>query len=140
MKKEAKEKRLQQKKTSYLTALATHASISTGIADVDAALALTGRRVATRGIDDALLDVGRKRVKGLVDVDVALGRHLQERDAQLIGQRLSLLRRDRPLLFPVALVADQDLVNALRRVLLYVREPSPYVCSSQRLPPCAHLS
>lgn len=74
-------------------------------------------------VDDALLYVGREGVEGLVDVDVALGRDLEEGDAQLVRQRLSLFCADRPLLLPVALVADQDLVDALGGVLLYVCEP-----------------
>lgn len=81
-------------------------------------------------VDDALLYVGRERVEGLIDVDVALGRHLEEGDAQLVRQRLALLRAHRPLLLPVALVADQDLVDALGGVLLHVCEPGPDICVS----------
>ena len=80
-------------------------------------------RIALRGVDDALLDVGGEVVEGLVDVDVGLGRDLEEWDAELLGERLALLRRDDALLFPVALVADEDLVNALGGVLFYVGEP-----------------
>lgn len=75
------------------------------------------------GVDDALLDLAREGVEGLFDVDVALGRDLHERDAELVGQRLALFGRHRPLLLPVALVADQDLVHALGGVLLDVGEP-----------------
>lgn len=89
----------------------------------------TGRGVVLGGVDDALLDVRGEIVEGLVDVDVALGRDLEEGDAQLLGQGLALLGRDGALLLPVALVADQDLVDALGGVLLYVCEPGADVCS-----------
>lgn len=79
-------------------------------------------------VDDALLDVRREGVERVVDVDVALRRHLQEGDPQLIGQRLALLRRDGAFFLPVALVADEDLVDPLGGMLFYVLEPRADVC------------
>lgn len=85
--------------------------------------ALRAGLIRLGGIDDALLDVGREAVEGLLDVDVGLGRDLEEGDAELVGERLAPLRRHHPLLFPVAFVADQDLVHAFGGVLLDVGKP-----------------
>lgn len=71
----------------------------------------------------ALLDVRREAVECLVDVNVALGRNLEERDAELIGEGLPLLGGDGALLFPIALVANEDLVHAFGSMLLDVGEP-----------------
>lgn len=95
--------------------------------DVDARAAR--RDVVLGGVDDALLDVRGEAVEGLVDVDVALGRDLEEGDAQLVGEGLALLGGHGALLLPVALVADQDLIDALGGVLLHVCEPGPDVCT-----------
>ena len=104
--------------SSPLAALAS--SGATRLADVDA----RGARGFVLGrVDDALLDVGGQAVEGLVDVDVALGRDLEEGNAQFVGKSLALLRGYYPLLLPVAFVADQNLVDALGGVLLDVGEP-----------------
>ena len=79
-------------------------------------------------IDQTLLDVGGEAVEGLVNVDVALGGDLEEGDAELIGKSLALLGADDALLFPITLVADQDLVDALGSVLLNIGEPGSDVC------------
>jgi len=79
-------------------------------------------------VDEALLDVGGEAVKGLVDVDVALGGDLEEGDAELVGEGLALLGRDDAFLLPVALISNQDLVDALGGVLLDVGEPGLDVC------------
>lgn len=72
------------------------------LADID-----VGRgRLRLRGIHNTLLDVSGQAVKGLVDVDVALGRDLEEWDVQLAGQSLSLFGRHNTLLLPITLVAD----------------------------------
>jgi hypothetical protein len=89
-------------------------------------------RLARLAVDQPLLDVGGEGVEGLVDVDVALGRDLEEGYAELVGEGLALLGRDDPLLVPVALVSDQDLVDALSRVLLDVCEPGADVCGRER--------
>jgi hypothetical protein len=73
---------------------------------------------------ETLLDIGSEAVECLVNVDVALGRDLEEWDAKFIGERLALFCADDSLLFPVALVADQDLVDTFGGVLFYVLEPS----------------
>ncbi|KAI6751549.1 hypothetical protein HG531_006245 [Fusarium graminearum] len=52
-----------------------------------------------------IVDVDAARCS-LVDVDVALGGDLEERDAQLVGEGLALLGGNDALLLPVALVAD----------------------------------
>jgi len=77
----------------------------------------------TLAIDDALLDVARETEEGLLDIDVGLCADLHERDPQLVSERLALLRADGALLFPIALVADEDLVDAFAGVLLDVGEP-----------------
>jgi len=74
-------------------------------------------------VDDSLLDVSREAVKRLLNVLVRLGRHLEERNAELVGQRLAPLDRYHSLLFPVALVADEDLVDAFGCVLFDVCKP-----------------
>ena len=103
------------------TALAAHGTVALPcVAHVNlGALGLVG----PRAIDEALLDVRGERVKGLVDVDVALGRDFEERNAEFVCERLAPFCADSALLFPVALVANEDLVNALGGVLLDVGKP-----------------
>ena len=107
--------------SSFLAALPAHTRVSVTLpADID----LGGSRlVRPGGVDKALLDVAGEAVKRLVDVDVALGGDLEERDAEFVGEGLALFCGDGALLFPVALVADEDLVDAFRGVLLDVGEP-----------------
>jgi hypothetical protein len=105
-----------------LTALSAHASTIriVRVAHID----FRARRlVRPRAVNKPGFDIRRERVKGLVDVDVALRRDLEEWDTELVRKRLSLLCGNSALLFPVALVADEDLVDALGGVLLYVGEP-----------------
>ena len=59
----------------------------------------------------------------MFDVDVAFRGDFEERDVKLVGKLLAALRGDRALLFPVALVADEDLLDAFGGVLLDVGEP-----------------
>lgn len=106
---------------SRAAALAALAPRVARLADIDTRRASRG--VVLGGIDDALLDVGGQVVKGLVDVDVALSRDFEEGNAELLSQGLALFGRDGALLLPVALVANQNLVDALCGVLLYVCEP-----------------
>lgn len=61
--------------------------------------------------------------KGLVDVDVCLCGRLQELDLVLVCEGLALVLRDLALVVHVALVADQDLVHAVARVLLNGPDP-----------------
>lgn len=111
----------------HLAALVAHATVGT-LADVDAR---GSSRVVLGAVDQSRLDIGGQAVECLVDVDVALGRDLEEGDAELVGEGLALLCRDDALVLPVALVADQDLVDALGSVLLDVLEPRANV-----YPPC----
>jgi len=74
-------------------------------------------------VDYSFLNVGGEGVEGLLNVDVALGRDLKKGDAELVGELLALLGADSTLLFPVAFVANKNLVNALAGVLLDIREP-----------------
>ena len=84
------------------------------------------------GVDDALLDVACKAEEGLLDVDVRFRANLHEGNAELVGKGLTLLGRNGALLFPVTLVANQDLVDALGRVLLNVGEPCADVCKRKK--------
>lgn len=85
--------------------------------------ALRRTLIRFRRIDNPLLDIGRQAVKGLFDIDVALGRYLHEGNAELVGELLTSLDRYRSLFFPVAFVSDQDFVDAFGGVLLDVGEP-----------------
>lgn len=78
------------------------------------------RSIFALGGIHALLDIRCKAVEGLLNVDVVLCRHLQEGDAKLIRQLLALLGGNSPLLLPVTLVSNQNLVDPLTRVLLDV--------------------
>jgi len=104
-------------------ALSSHGRPSL-ITDIDSCCRLL---FVLRVVNQALLDVGSEAVESFVDIDVALGRHLEEGDAQFVCQRLTTLRRDHALFFPVALVSDEDLVDAFSRVLFYICEPSSNV-------------
>ena len=64
----------------------------------------------------------------LLDALVDLRRGLHELDAKLVGKLAALLLGDRALVRPVRLVADEDLVHAVRGVLLDVRVPGADVC------------
>ena len=64
-----------------------------------------------------------EREEGLLDTLVDLRGGLHELDAELVGELAALLLGDGALLAPVGLVADEDLVHALGRVLLDVRVP-----------------
>lgn len=111
-----------------LTALAAKAPFAL-VADVDARAC---RLFVLGVVDEALLDVGCEAVKGLVDVDVALCRDFEEGDAELVGKSLALFLGDYALLLPVALVADEDLVDALGGMLLDILEPGANVCERVR--------
>lgn len=69
--------------------LATLAATCIGlVTNVDAG---TGRLVVLGAIDETLLDIGGQTVESFVDVDIALRRDLEKRDAELVGQSLALL-------------------------------------------------
>ena len=104
-----------------LTALAAHARITTVLpADVHL---WRGSLVCPRSVDQPLLDIASQTVKGLVNIDVALCRDLEEGNSKLISESLALFCRDSALLFPIALVANEDLVDTLGGVLFNVGEP-----------------
>jgi hypothetical protein len=109
-----------------LAALATHAAARA--ARVGPYIYPVCGGFCPRAVDQPLLDVCGQAVEGLVDVDVALCRDLEERDAEFVCERLTALRGDGALLFPVALVANEDLVDAFGGVLLDVGEPRADVC------------
>lgn len=110
---------------SFLTAVLARAASWLTAVDVNGRLLLLLRLL---GVDDALLDVACKAEECLLDVDVRFRANLHEGNAELVGKGLTLLGRNGTLLFPVTLVANQDLVDALGRVLLNVREPCADVC------------
>ena len=110
---------------SFLTAVLARATSWLTTVDVDRRLLLLLRLL---GVDDALLDVACKAEEGLLDVDVRFRANLHEGNAELVGKCLTLLSRNGALLFPVTLVANQDLVDALGRMLLNVGEPCADVC------------
>lgn len=114
---------------SFLTAVLACAASWLAAVDVDRRLLLLLRLL---GVDDALLDVACKAEEGLLDVDVRFRANLHEGNAELVGKCLTLLSRNGALLFPVTLVANQDLVNALGRMLLNVGEPCADVCRKER--------
>lgn len=77
-----------------------------------------------RRVDDPSFDIARETEERFFDVDVALRTDLEKRDSELVCKCLSLFCAHGALLFPVTLVADKDLVDALGCVLFNVAEPS----------------
>ena len=73
-----------------------------------------------RRVDDAFLNVPGEGEERLFDVDVALGTDLHKGNAELVGESLALCSGNGALLLPVALVADEDLVDAFGCMLLDV--------------------
>lgn len=80
-------------------------------------------------VNNTLLDIACETEEGLLHVDVALGRNLHEWDSKLVRKCLTLLGGNGALLFPIALVAYEDLVHTFSCVLLDIREPSSDVYS-----------
>ena len=113
---------------SFLTAVLARAASWLTTVDGDGGLLLLLRLL---GVDDALLDVACKAEECLLDVDVRFRANLHEGNAELVGKGLTLLGRNGALLFPVTLVADQDLVDALGCVLLNIGEPCADVCRKE---------
>ena len=70
-----------------LTALAAHASICAPC--VTHVHRGTGSLVRSGAVDETLLDVRGERVEGLIDVDVALCRDLEEGNAEFVGEGLA---------------------------------------------------
>lgn len=65
----------------------------------------------------------RQCEKRFLNALIHLCRGLHELDAQLVGELSSLILCDRPLVCPVRLVANEDLVDTLRCVLLDILVP-----------------
>ena len=76
-------------------------------------------------------DAPCKREERLLNTLVNLGRRLHKLDAELVRELAALLLRNGTLLRPVRLVADENLVHALGRMLLNVRVPCADVCGVQ---------
>jgi hypothetical protein len=79
-------------------------------------------------VDYALLNVCSETVECLVDIDISLCRNFKEGDAELVSECLAFFCRHGTLLFPIALVTYENLVDAFGSVLLHVGKPSAYVC------------
>jgi hypothetical protein len=83
------------------------------------------------GLSKPLLDVTGNGEKNLLHVEVRLGTSFEKLDAIFISQSLPLRCRYSPLtLIHISLVANQDLVDIVRGMLLNVPDPVPYVCVS----------
>lgn len=117
-----------ERMSSSLAAVLAHTTSGLTAVDVHRRLLLLLRLL---GVDNALLNVAREAEEGLLDVDVGLGADFHEGNAELVGERLALLGRNRALLFPVALVANEDFVDAFGGVLLDVGEPGADVCEER---------
>ena len=67
--------------------------------------------------------------KRLLDTLVHLCRSFHEQaDAQLIGELARLLLCNSPLVRPVRLVADENLVDIFQDILVDIRMPCPDIC------------
>mmetsp|Transcript_2439 Transcript_2439/g.2821 ORF Transcript_2439/g.2821 Transcript_2439/m.2821 type:complete len:218 (+) Transcript_2439:218-871(+) len=84
---------------------------------------LSWRRPSLSVCDKSVFDGPCDSNKGLIDVDIVLGRALPEIDAKLLGKFLSLFRGDDLLVKHIALVSDEDLVDMDVGVLLDLRDP-----------------
>ena len=74
-------------------------------------------------IDKTLLDITGQCKECFLNIDVRLGARFQELDAVFIGQGLTLLLADHLLVRHIALITDEDAVDALTRMLLNVPDP-----------------
>ena len=79
----------------------------------------TSRSIRYKPVSDRLGNPN----KGVIHVNVVLGRALPKVNAKLLGKLLSLLGGDDLLVEHVALVPDEDLVDVHVRVLLNLRDP-----------------
>lgn len=78
-------------------------------------------------IYESRLDLSSQMEEGFLDVGIRLGRRLDIRHTELFGKLFCLLYRHDPLLFPVRLVADEDLGDAFAGVLFDVGVPCAHV-------------
>lgn len=58
-----------------------------------------------------------------LNIDIFLGRSLEELHAQLIGQLLAALKRNHALVFHITLVTDQYHLCVVPRICLYLSDP-----------------
>jgi hypothetical protein len=86
------------------------------------------RLIYFRRVNDSLLDVCRQAVECLLHIDVALCRDFHEGDAEFVCELLAALGGDDALVFPVAFVADENLVYAFGSMLFDVRKPGTNIC------------
>mmetsp|Transcript_109832 Transcript_109832/g.289731 ORF Transcript_109832/g.289731 Transcript_109832/m.289731 type:complete len:255 (-) Transcript_109832:78-842(-) len=83
---------------------------------------------ARRGLGgDAVLDLARHHLEGLLHVVRVLGAGLHELHAQGVRQLLGLVVRDDLLRGQIALVSNQQLVHSVRRVLVDLLHPMLHV-------------
>lgn len=75
------------------------------------------------GWDGPVLDLLRHGQEGLLDVGGLLGRRLEERDGERVGELLGRAVLDDLLGDEVVLVANQELVDALDRVPVDLLQP-----------------
>lgn len=66
------------------------------------------------------LDIRCKAVERLLNVDVVLGRNLEEGNTEFISELLALFSRDCPFFFPVTLISNEDLVYTFTSMLFDV--------------------
>jgi hypothetical protein len=79
--------------------------------------------LALRLVHNAFLNIRCEAKESFLNVNIGLRRDLEERDAKFVCECLSTLGADHALVFPVALVADEDFVDARGGVLFDVGEP-----------------
>jgi len=91
--------------------------------DLDSSASLSSRSSRVGVVHQPLLDVSRDGSERLDDVDVALGGRLEELNAVLVGKSLTASSLHNLLRQHIALVADQNLVDVVRCVLLNVADP-----------------
>lgn len=84
-------------------------------------------RLLRRRVQQSLHDLSRETQERVLDIDVGLGGRLDELYTEGVGEGLTLFLRNDPLFVPIALVANQDLVDVLACVLLDVAEPGLYI-------------
>mmetsp|Transcript_57405 Transcript_57405/g.151177 ORF Transcript_57405/g.151177 Transcript_57405/m.151177 type:complete len:256 (-) Transcript_57405:10-777(-) len=76
-----------------------------------------------RALPEALLDIACKRKECVINHGLVLGRCFVERHVKLLCEPLAILSADLPLSTQISLVANENLVDRLRRVLLDILEP-----------------
>lgn len=88
----------------------------------------TGLGIVSSSKDLPVLDLLGHGQESLLDVGRVLGRSLQERNAELVGERLGRRVVDHLLRRQIRLVADQQLVDALDGITVNLLQPLLDVC------------